>query len=69
MASPARAEDCRSIDHVGNPGHAAELTSFTSSLVVERLDLDFLGSEQARQTRLSTSVPPSLADDTGGDRQ
>ena len=69
MASPARAEYRRSIDHVGNPGHAAELTSFTSSLVVERLDLDFLGPEQARQTRLSSAVPPSLTNDTDGDRQ
>ena len=62
MTAPACAEHNRRIDDVRRSRDAAELSRLARPPVVERLDLDLTGREQARESGLSAPVAPHLAD-------
>lgn len=64
MAAAARAEDGGGVDHVGNARYAAELARFARALVVEGLDFDLVGTQEASQAGLATPVTPYLTNDS-----
>jgi len=69
VAAPARAQNDRCINDVACAADTAELACSAGTNVVQRFDLHLGRAQQASQSRLSTSVPPDLTDDTGRHRQ
>lgn len=69
MPTPSGAKHDRGINDVARSPHAAELTRFACSFIIEWFDVDIGGTEQPRESRLFAPVTPDLAYHPGGHRQ
>ena len=69
MPPPARAECDGRVDDVGSARHATELAGLAGALVVERLDDDLFGTQEAGEARLAAPVPPYLTDGSRRNRE
>lgn len=65
MSPGPRAKDDRRIDDVVGPGDSAKLAGSPGAQVVEWLDLNPFGTQEARESRLSPSIAPDLPHDPG----